>query len=207
MRNEYKRSFRNYLVDTDLQLHLIRQSLIYVLAILFVMVSILLYPLIRDMMFSNDLDREYRAAQTFLILVQWLIPAIVIMIVLFMGRLIVMTHRICGPLLNFTRTFNKLAEGDLTRKVYLRKHDYLKVECDKINEMIDGIVGIISHLMVNNEKLKVTLQDIKGRVNDLDTKEKIEYSLEIINQDADYVSDALGHFKVKNNMLQETRNF
>jgi methyl-accepting chemotaxis protein len=197
MRNGYKRSFRNYLIDKDLQLHLIRQSLIYVLVILYVIVSILFYPLIRDMMFSNDIDREYRAAQTFLILVQWLLPSILIMLVLFIGRLIVITHRICGPLLNFTRTFNKLAEGDLTRKVYLRKHDYLKVECDRINEMIDGIAGIIGNMMANHEKLKIALLDLNGRVNDLDTKEKIEYSLEIINQDAEYVLDALGHFKVK----------
>jgi methyl-accepting chemotaxis protein len=206
MGNEYKRSFRNYLIDTDLQLHLIRQSLIYVLAILFVMVSILLYPLVRDMMFSNDLDREYRAAQTFLMLVQWLIPAILIMLVLLMARLIVMTHRMCGPLLNFTRTFNKLAEGDLTRKVYLRKHDYFKAECDRINRMIDGIAGIIGHLMTDHEKLTVALLDLKGRVSDLDTKEKIEYSLKIINQEVEYVSDALAHFKIQNNMPTEDRS-
>jgi methyl-accepting chemotaxis protein len=206
MGNEYKRSFRNYLIDTDLQLHLVRQSLIYVLAILFVMVSILLYPLVRDMMFSNDLDREYRAAQTFLMLIQWLIPAILIMLVLLMARLIVMTHRMCGPLLNFTRTFNKLAEGDLTRKVYLRKHDYFKAECDRINKMIDGITSIIGPLLTDHEKLTVTLQDLKGRVNDLDTKEKIEYSLTIINQEAKYVSEALAHFKVQNNMSQENRS-
>lgn len=197
MREGYKRKLRNYLIDKDLQLHLMRQSLIYVFVILYVMVGILLYPMVRDMMFTNDLDRQYRAAQTFLILVQWLIPAVLITLVLFMGRLIVLTHRISGPLLNFTKTFEKLGEGDLTRKVHLRKHDYLKAECDRINKMIDGIAGIINRLLADHEKLMVALQDLKGHSRDLGTNEKIESSLEIIRQEAKYVSDALAHFKVQ----------
>lgn len=198
MGNGDKRSLRNYLINKDLQLHLMRQSLIYVLVIVIVTVSILLYPLIRDMMFSDDLDRQYRAAQTFLALARWLIPAILVLLVLFMGHLIIMTHRICGPLVNFTHTFNRLAEGDLTRRVRLRKRDYLKTECDRINTMIDGISGIITRLLVNHERLTATLHDLREHASDLDTREKIESSLEIIKQDAEYISDTLSRFKVEN---------
>lgn len=179
----YKRSYRNYLVSRDLQLHLISQSFIYVCIMVLVSIGIILYPLIHDILFLDDLDRQYQAAQTFLSLVKWLIPTILLLLVLFMGHLIVITHRICGPLVNFVHTFDRLAQGDLTRKVHLRKGDYLSSECERINHMIDGISDII------------TLQDIKEQVNGIDTKEKIEVLLEMIRQEAKHIADTLAYFR------------
>ena len=191
-----KRKLRNYLINKDLQIRLIRNNLFYLLICVIVTVSILLYPLIHDMMFLPDLEGQYRAAQTFLLLVKWLIPAIVIVLVLFMGHTIITTHRICGPLVNFTHTFDSLAQGDLTRKVYIRKGDYLKSECARINLMIDGISGIINRLFANHKQLLSTLQSLNEQAKDIETKEKLEASLKIIMQDGEYVSETLSRFKV-----------
>jgi len=191
-----KRKLRNYLINKDLQLRLIRNNLFYLLICVIVTVSILLYPLIRDMMFLPDLESQYRAAQTFLLLVKWLVPAILIVLILFMGHTIITTHRICGPLVNFTHTFDRLAQGDLTRKVYIRKGDYLKSECERINLMIDGISGIINRLFTNHNQLRATLHSLNEQAKDTETKEKLESSLKIIRQDVEYVSDTLSKFKV-----------
>ena len=191
-----KRKLRNYLISKDLQIRLIRNNLFYLLICVIVTVSILLYPLIHDMMFLPDLEGQYRAAQTFLLLVKWLVPAIVIVLVLFMGHTIITTHRICGPLVNFTHTFDSLAQGDLTRKVYIRKGDYLKSECARINLMIDGISGIINRLFANHKQLLSTLQSLNEQAKDIETKEKLEASLKIIMQDGEYVSETLSRFKV-----------
>ena len=191
-----KRKLRNYLINKDLQIRLIRNNLFYLLICVIVTVSILLYPLIHDMMFLPDLEGQYRAAQTFLLLVKWLIPAIVIVLVLFMGHTIITTHRICGPLVNFTHTFDSLAQGDLTRKVYIRKGDYLKSECARINLMIDGISGIINRLFANHKQLLATLQSLNEQAKDIETKEKLEASLKIIMQDGEYVSETLSRFKI-----------
>ena len=191
-----KRKLRNYLINKDLQIRLIRNNLFYLLICVIVTVSILLYPLIHDMMFLPDLEGQYRAAQTFLLLVKWLIPAIVIVLVLFMGHTIITTHRICGPLVNFTHTFDSLAQGDLTRKVYIRKGDYLKSECARINLMIDGISGIINRLFANHKQLLSTLQSLNEQAKDIETKEKLEASLKIIMQDGEYVSETLSRFKI-----------
>jgi hypothetical protein len=59
----YKRKFRNYLINKDLQLRLIRNNLFYQLICVIVTVSILLYPLVQDMIYSPDLESQYRAAQ------------------------------------------------------------------------------------------------------------------------------------------------
>ena len=192
----YKRKLHNYLVNKDLQLRLIRNNLFYLLICVIVTVSILLYPLIHDIIFLPDLEGQYRAAQTFLLLVKWLVPAILIVLVLFMGHTIINAHRICGPLVNFTHTFDSLAQGDLTRKVYIRKGDYLKSECARINLMIDGISGIINRLFAHHNQLLVTLQSLNEQAKDMEIKEKLESSLKIIRQDGEYVSETLSRFKV-----------
>jgi methyl-accepting chemotaxis protein len=192
----YERKLRNYLINRDLQLRLIRNNLFYLLISVIVTVSILLYPLIHDMMFMPDLDSQYRAAQTFLLLIKWLIPAILMVLILFMGHTIITTHRICGPLVNFTHTFDRLTQGDLTRKVYIRKGDYLKSECERINLMIEGISGIINRLFANHRRLLATLQSLNEQVKDSNIREKLEPSLKVIRQDVEYVSDTLSRFKV-----------
>jgi methyl-accepting chemotaxis protein len=199
----YKRKLRNYLINNDLQLRLIRNNLFYLLLCVIVTVSILLYPLIHDMLLLPDLESQYRAAQTFLLLVKWLVPAILIVLVLFTGHMIISSHRICGPLVNFTHTFDRLAQGDLTRKVYIRKGDYLKSECNRINLMIDGISGIIDRLFANHNQLLATLQSMNEQVNDTEIKEKLEVSLKIIRQDVEYFSDTLSRFKVG---VEDTRD-
>jgi methyl-accepting chemotaxis protein len=197
MGTTYKRSFRNYLIYKDLQLHLLAQSFIYVSLMVMASIGIILYPLIHDMIILDDLERQYEAAQTFLSMVKWLVPAILTLLVLFMWHLIIITHRICGPLVNFTHIFNRLAEGDLTHKVHLRRGDYLMSEGERINHMIDGISGLINRLRTDHGKLMITLQGMKERAKDIDTKEKLEVALEMIMQEAKYLSDTLSHFKVE----------
>jgi methyl-accepting chemotaxis protein len=203
MGTTYKRSFKNYLINKDLQLHLLAQSFIYASVMIMASIGIILYPLIHDIIILDDLDRQYEAAQTFLSLAKRLVPAILILLVLFMGHLIAITHRICGPLVNFTHTFNKLGEGDLTRKVHLRKGDYLRSECERINHMIDGLSDLINRLRSDHGKLMITLQDIKERVRDTGTEEKIEVTLEIIRLEAKYLSDTLSRFKIEEDPAQE----
>jgi methyl-accepting chemotaxis protein len=192
-----RRLFRNYFISIDLQVHLLAKSLIYMVIIVIVAVGIVLYPLISDMIFTQDMERQYQAAQTLIKVAQWLIPTVMIMLVLFMGHMILVTQRICGPLVNFTHTFDKLAEGDLTRKVRLRNQDYLKSECERINRMIEGISGIITRLTTDHERLMATLQDLKEQARDLDTKDQFDAALEMVWKDAKCVSDTLSQFKVE----------
>lgn len=196
MTPSYKRNLSNFLINRDLQLRLIRNNLFYLLLCVIATASILLYPLIHEMMFVADLESQYRAAQTFLLLVKWLIPAVVIVLILFMGHTIIISHRICGPLVNFTHAFDRMAQGDLTGKVYIRKGDYLQSECDRINLMLDGISGIISRLFTNHNQLLVNLRSLNEQTQEELTKEKLESSLMIIRNDVERASDTLSRFKV-----------
>lgn len=198
MAQKYKRKWINYIVDWDLQFIIISQSLIYMFFIVLITVGVILSPLIiYDIVFSTNLDVQYRSAQTFLVLVKRLVPAIIVVLVLFTLHQIIITHKICGPLVNFSHTFKRLAEGDLTRTIYLRQGDYLKRECDKINDMIDGLSGILRRLIEDHKKLIVKLEDIMMRVEDIDTREKIHCSLEILNNEVHYVANTMSVFKLE----------
>ena len=207
MAQNYERKLKNYIIDWDLQFRIISHSLIYMLFVVLITMGVILFPLIYDMAFSRNLDVQYHSAQTFLILVKRLVPAIIVIMVLFALHQILITHRICGPLVNFSHTFRRLAEGDLTRKVYLRQGDYLKKECTKINEMIDGLSGILKHLMEDHRKLILTLEDIIKNVQDSGTREKIQSSLEIIKNEVYYISNNMAIFKLDENPQSSGASF
>lgn len=197
MQKKYKRKLSNYIVDRELQIRIIAGSLIFMLAAIIVTLTIILYPLFRDM-FSSDLDTQYQAAQTFLILVKRIVPAVILLLLLFVIHLITVTHRICGPLVNFRHTFLKLKQGNLSRRIYLRQGDYLRKECELINGMIDGLSDIVSRIMENQKKLISDLEDMISKTHDLDTKEKLEAALHNLTTDARYVMDTLSRFQIQN---------
>jgi methyl-accepting chemotaxis protein len=197
VKKKYKRKLGNYIVDKELQIRIIAGSLIFMLAAVIVTLTIIMYPLFRDM-FSNDMDTQYRAAQTFLILVKRMVPAVILLLLLFVLHLIIVTHRICGPLVNFRHTFLKLKEGNLSRRIYLRQGDYLKKECELINGMIDGLSGIVSRIMEDQKKLISNLEEMISKTQDLDTKEKLEEALRFVTADARYVMETLTRFHIEN---------
>jgi len=171
--------------------------------VIIITVGVILSPLIYDMFLSQDVGVQYHAAQTFLTLVKRLVPAVMAMFILILLHQVLITHRICGPIVNFTNTFKKIAEGDLTRKVFLRQGDYLKKECEKINEMIDALARLLSRISSDHEKLLSVLEEVMARVDDLDTKIKVEEALKIVKHEAQLVTQDLSLVKLEGSTRQE----
>jgi methyl-accepting chemotaxis protein len=197
MEKNNKRKFRNYLINKDLQLRVVFNTIIYMLLVILLTVGVVFSPLVGKMIFSDDIEIQYRMAQTFLILVKWLLPAIILIVILFVIHHIIVTHRICGPLVNFTHTFKKVGQGDLTRKVYVRHRDYLKKECGEINGMIDGLSAILNRVSEDQNALLSELGEIMANVESLDTPEKIKTSLNVVETKARLVSERLSLFTFK----------
>ncbi len=89
------------------------------------------------------------------------------------------THKFCGPLVNFTNSFKKIAQGDLTRKVVLRSRDLLKEEAGRFNEMIDDLSHHIEALKNDNRLLLSTL---KGVTDESGQPVKTEEARKIIQE-------------------------
>lgn len=74
-----------------------------------------------------------------------------------------MTHRVCGPLVNFCNTFRKISYGDFYYRINLRKDDLLHKEADRFNEMVAGISELVSELKTENERLNLAIEEAVGR--------------------------------------------
>jgi signal transduction histidine kinase len=190
------RRFFNFIVDKDLQVRIMAYSIIYMICVTLVILGIVLFPLITDMIYSQELARQYAASQNFLFITKRIVPALLAVFVLFTFYLLIITHRICGPLVNFAKVLARIAEGDLSQKARIRKHDYLKEECDHINDMTTGISKIIERLNEDHRKLRADLENMVIDIDDPAIRGKIEKSLEIIEADAEDISKSLAFFRM-----------
>ena len=206
MASRRDRKLRNYFRYKDLQIRIIATSLIYMFLIILTTLGVILYPLIIDMFLSDDINTQYQAAQTFIMLMRRLVLAVVIMFSVVFLHQVSITHRICGPLINFTNSFRKISEGDLTRKVFLRQGDYLKKECQRINDMIDGLVILVSRFRADHGRLITVLEKARKHAKDLETKKQVGKALEIIRSEAQLVSEDLAVFKLESESQASDKN-
>ncbi|HOF05675.1 MAG TPA: hypothetical protein PK175_11035 [Syntrophales bacterium] len=148
-----QRKLTNYLVDRDLQIRVLVYALFYMIAVVMITVAVLLFPTIRGMDLSDNQAVSYYAAQTFIMVTTKVIPAVALIVVLYALHLIIITHRICGPLVNFSHAFRRVGEGDLRQRIKLRQGDYLKKECDRINDMIRDLSLMVTEAKQIHERL------------------------------------------------------
>ncbi|MCX7634347.1 MAG: methyl-accepting chemotaxis protein, partial [Syntrophales bacterium] len=90
----------------------------------------------------------YWAAQTFLLLATKICPAVGAIALLYVLHFLIVTHRVCGPLVSFRHTFRRIGRGDLTRRIVLRQGDYLGEVCGEINSMVENLKTMI--IEINN---------------------------------------------------------
>ena len=185
MDQKNRRRLRHLLINGDLQMRLFSYSLIYVGMAFLVALSFGLYPLFRDMFASNNEAVQYHAAMAFLALLQRLVPATLLLLAVFVVHMLVIYHRIGGPLTNFTRTFQSLADGDLSRKVSLRRSDYLKVQGDHINRMIDALGTRFEQIQTDYRQLSDELGQLEAAADNPQTRRRLQDALNIVTRGAD----------------------
>ena len=178
-------------------------NLVYMLLIVTVTFAILLSPLIKDMVSSDNIEVQYHAAQTFLSLLKRFVPAAFAMFILIFLHQISFTHRICGPLVNFGYTFQTISEGDLTRKVHLRKGDYLQKESGQINEMQEFISNRITTALTHSDKLVGILRELENQFEKMDSKADIQSFLNSAKEGALMIKKDLSAFKTEGMKTEE----
>jgi methyl-accepting chemotaxis protein len=177
----------------NVQLKIAITNLVYMLLLLAVIVVTILSPLYLDISQSIELCGQYFSAKMFIVLLERLAYSLVILLILAFIHQIVITHKICGPLVNFRNTFNKISQGDLTRKIFLRRHDFLQTEAHQVNEMIDMLSTFVTNIKHDNSELRSTLQSaLNGRME----PEKLDETLQKAIAHADQCNKHISKFKV-----------
>ena len=155
------RKLRNYLIAKDIQFRIIMTNFLYLCVILLVLVLTILSPYYYDIFKDNELWVQYLSAKTFVVLLDRLVIALPLIFVISFIHFIVLTHRFCGPVINIKNTIQEVARGNFTRRVFLRKNDFLKEEAATLNHMIDQLSGFFEDLQGDNTALLVMLEGLR----------------------------------------------
>jgi methyl-accepting chemotaxis protein len=177
-----KRHWKNYLIRRDVQLPIIAANLIFLVAVLAVLIVVLLSPLYHDMLHSDDLWVQRASGGLFLILLGRISLAMLLLLVLSVIHQIVLSHRFCGPLVNFGHTFEQMAKGVFSRKVYLRKRDFLKPEAETVNRIIDRLQAEGETLNRTMDRMDETLAAMAGTSPPPETARQIDELTQSIGQ-------------------------
>ena len=141
-----KRKWRNFLIRNDIQLRLAVHHLIFLLIVIGVVIVTALAPLYSGFQGSGDVWSQYFSAKFFIVIIDRLAVAFAGIFALAFIFQIVVTHRFAGPLINFAKTFQKISQGDLTRKILLRRKDFLHREASQVNAMTEALTQVIARI-------------------------------------------------------------
>ncbi|MBE9529660.1 MAG: methyl-accepting chemotaxis protein [Proteobacteria bacterium] len=157
--NKRPRKLQNYLISKDIQLRMVITNFLYLCLISLVLILTVLSPYFYDIFNDDELWVQYLSAKTFIVLLDRLIIALPLIFVISFIHFIVLTHRFCGPMINIKNTMQEVARGNFTRKVYLRKNDFLKEEAATLNHMIDQLSGYFEEIREDNKTLLAMLEE------------------------------------------------
>lgn len=106
------------------------------------------------------------------------------------------THRIAGPLYRFRMTFKALAEGNLSTRANLRKHDYLKNDACVINDMIGTLETRIRSLENQAMRLQEGVAQLEETLK-TGAVEEAKNVLERVQSQVEGLQGDLAHFRNK----------
>lgn len=176
------------MIRRDVQLPVIAANLAFLGLVCAVLIAVLLSPLYHDMLSAEDLWVQHVSGNLFLILLQRIALAMLLILILATIHQVMLSHRFCGPLVNFGHTFTKMAEGDFSRKVHLRENDFLKVEATQVNAILDRLNSDGAILGENVNRMAATLSLLSLQALPPDTAALIDKLQQSVDTCRDVVS-------------------
>ena len=154
----HHRKLRSYFINKKIQLRIATTNLMYMVLVVLVVVFSILAPFYFDIFQPSELCRQYLSAKIFIVLLERLAVTVAVLLLVAFIHQIIMSHKFCGPLVNFVNSFQRIKNGDLTRKIYLRRYDFLKDEARDLNDMIDGLSEMIADIKKENKAVVSSLE-------------------------------------------------
>lgn len=159
-RTANRRQLKNYLVANKIHFKMMLANLILMLLVVAVVIGVVLYPFYQEIFKIDDIYAQHYSAKFFVVLLDRLSLALIAVLLISLIYQMIINHKFCGPLVNFSNTFKKISQGDLTRKIFLRRYDFLKNEAAQVNDMIDFLSDHIMTIKKDHDLLIATLEDV-----------------------------------------------
>jgi methyl-accepting chemotaxis protein len=177
-----RRKWINFLLYPSFQFRLALTQIIFGMLIVTVLFVALLLPTYKDRIFSDNVIMQYTANQLVLQVFDRAMLIALLIIIASAVFHIILSHRLCGPLINMRQSFKRLTDGDTTRKVLLRRKDFLKEEAHLINTMLAAIETRIINLRTNHESMAELVGQLpEGRLENR-LRNLVEENQQLLNQ-------------------------
>ncbi len=161
MSGDSKRKLKNLLVNYSVQYRVIAVNLLFMVIVMFLTMAII-YTHLSLREYTNGIVWNYAFGDLTITVSLKLFILYCMLLFTFLISIIAhlrMTHRVCGPLINFCNTFKRISDGDFLGRVHLRKEDLLRKEAENFNEMITKICELVNELKAENERLNTAIKD------------------------------------------------
>jgi methyl-accepting chemotaxis protein len=158
-RNQNRRQLRNFILNKK-QLGVVIVSSVYFFVAITAILMTVMTPMYGDIYKSDEVSVQRESAKVFIILSEKLVIALSAVFIFTIIPLIWVSHRFFGPLINFSNIFKRVAQGDLTARVYLRRGDLLTSEAYLVNDMINSLSNSISDIEKQHNLLVMALMDV-----------------------------------------------
>jgi len=169
-------------------------NLVLLLLVVAVIIGLVLFPFYHEIFKIDDIYAQHYSAKFFIVLLERLSFALIVVFVISLIYQMITNHKFCGPLVNFSHTFQKISQGDLTRKVYLRRYDFLKNEAAQVNDMVDFLSDHIMTFKKDYGRLISTLNEMSGSEM---AQAEYQKALETIKKQVDICHNHLSIFKIE----------
>ena len=175
--------------------------LAYITYVAITIIATVLSPFYFDIFQTNDLGVKHFSAKMFIVLLERLSIASLFILVISLFYYVIFTHKFCGPLVNIRHTIARLSEKNFTRKIFLRKGDFLKNEADEINAMMKTLSDSIAIIKQENQLL---IEDIEASMPQGGKQMKMDANLRGLQERAYRCQRQLNNFQLIDDKSDET---
>jgi methyl-accepting chemotaxis protein len=177
-----RRRWRNFLAYPSFQFRLAMIQILFVVMVAMALFLPLLIPFSSGSESPNTALMQYASAELVLQVLDRVGLAIVLISIASVLYHILFSHRLCGPLINMGHTFDRVAAGDITRKVFLRRKDFLKEEAARINTMLAALNTRIIDLKTNQEELAAAARQLPDGLYENHLRTLMEENQRLLDQ-------------------------
>ncbi len=162
--NQAKRPMRlHYFLKTGIQQRFLRVNILLVI-FLTLAIAFSVYQLSTDILGPN-LEEVYPSGllnEIYTNLNNAFGARLAVIILIAIIATFLISHRVAGPAYHIERDLSTMANGDLTKRIYLRKHDELKSIAANLNKMVDFISRNLDSIKKNVETMEKLNEEIRS---------------------------------------------